>query len=40
MYHKVCREYIPNGANLTDDEVDEVSFSRLYSFSLMTLTFE
>jgi len=23
MYHKVCREYIPNGANLTDDQVDE-----------------
>jgi NAD(P)-dependent dehydrogenase (short-subunit alcohol dehydrogenase family) len=29
MYHAVCREYIPNGANLTDDEVDEVSFSLL-----------
>ncbi|TVY83504.1 Trihydroxynaphthalene reductase [Lachnellula suecica] len=23
MYHKVCREYIPNGANLSDDGVDE-----------------
>jgi len=23
MYHKVCREYIPNGANLDDDQVDE-----------------
>ena len=23
MYHKVCREYIPNGANLNDEEVDE-----------------
>ncbi|RKU48512.1 Trihydroxynaphthalene reductase [Coniochaeta pulveracea] len=23
MYHAVCREYIPNGANLSDDEVDE-----------------
>ncbi|KAF2857810.1 ESC reductase [Piedraia hortae CBS 480.64] len=23
MYHAVCREYIPNGANLTDDQVDE-----------------
>jgi tetrahydroxynaphthalene reductase len=23
MYHKVCREYIPNGAKLTDDQVDE-----------------
>ncbi|KAI2635431.1 short chain dehydrogenase [Xylaria nigripes] len=23
MYHAVCREYIPNGANLTDEEVDE-----------------
>lgn len=27
MYHKVCREYIPNGENLTDDQVDEVSNS-------------
>jgi hypothetical protein len=25
MYHAVCREYIPNGANLSDDDVDEVS---------------
>jgi tetrahydroxynaphthalene reductase len=25
MYHKVCKEYIPNGANLSDDQVDEVS---------------
>lgn len=24
MYHKVCREYIPNGENLSDDQVDEV----------------
>lgn len=23
MYHAVCREYIPNGANLSDDQVDE-----------------
>src|SRR5271155_1652846 len=23
MYHAVCKEYIPNGANLTDDQVDE-----------------
>jgi tetrahydroxynaphthalene reductase len=23
MYHKVCREYIPNGENLNDEEVDE-----------------
>jgi len=23
MYHKVCREYIPNGENLSDDGVDE-----------------
>ncbi|KAM3084359.1 hypothetical protein ACMFMF_001718 [Clarireedia jacksonii] len=23
MYHKVCREYIPNGDKLTDDQVDE-----------------
>jgi len=23
MYQKVCKEYIPNGENLTDDEVDE-----------------
>jgi tetrahydroxynaphthalene reductase len=24
MYQKVCREYIPNGENLSDDQVDEV----------------
>ena len=23
MYHAVCKEYIPNGENLTDDQVDE-----------------
>jgi tetrahydroxynaphthalene reductase len=23
MYHEVCREYIPNGANLDDESVDE-----------------
>ncbi|KJX99869.1 1,3,8-naphthalenetriol reductase like protein [Zymoseptoria brevis] len=23
MYHAVCKEYIPNGENLTDEEVDE-----------------
>ena len=23
MYHAVCREYIPNGMNLSDDQVDE-----------------
>ncbi|KAF1352170.1 ESC reductase [Delphinella strobiligena] len=23
MYHAVCREYIPNGKNLSDDQVDE-----------------
>lgn len=23
MYHKVCREYIPNGEKLNDDQVDE-----------------
>ncbi|KAI0457824.1 short chain dehydrogenase [Xylaria acuta] len=23
MYHAVCREYIPNGENLTDEDVDE-----------------
>lgn len=28
MYHAVCREYIPNGANLDDDAVDEVSYSQ------------
>lgn len=27
MYHAVCKEYIPNGENLTDDEVDQVSLS-------------
>jgi tetrahydroxynaphthalene reductase len=24
MYHAVCREYIPGGGKLSDDEVDEV----------------
>jgi NAD(P)-dependent dehydrogenase (short-subunit alcohol dehydrogenase family) len=24
MYHAVCREYIPNGDKLDDEEVDEV----------------
>lgn len=24
MYHAVCREYIPSGTTLSDDEVDEV----------------
>jgi tetrahydroxynaphthalene reductase len=23
MYHAVCKEYIPNGENLTDEQVDE-----------------
>lgn len=27
MYHEVCREYIPNGANMDDEGVDEVSCS-------------
>jgi tetrahydroxynaphthalene reductase len=27
MYHKVCREYIPNGEQLSDDGVDEVCHS-------------
>jgi tetrahydroxynaphthalene reductase len=31
MYHRVCREYIPNGEKLTDDQVDEVSSRRLCS---------
>ena len=25
MYHAVCREYIPNGEKLSDDQVDEAS---------------
>ena len=29
MYHAVCREYIPDGANLSDDQVDEVSLESL-----------
>jgi len=33
MYHAVCREYIPNGASLSDDQVDEVS-----NFILLTFT--
>ena len=28
MYHAVCREYIPNGDKLTNDQVDEVSSIR------------
>ena len=24
MYHAVCKEYIPNGENLNDEQVDEV----------------
>jgi len=31
MYHAVCREYIPNGANLSDDEVDEVRYPKTIS---------
>lgn len=31
MYHKVCREYIPNGANLNDEQVDEVRKSLNWS---------
>jgi tetrahydroxynaphthalene reductase len=27
MYHAVCREYIPGGDKLNDDEVDEVCIS-------------
>lgn len=27
MYHAVCREYIPNGESLTDDQVDEVTIT-------------
>jgi tetrahydroxynaphthalene reductase len=41
MYHRVCREYIPNGEKLTDDQVDEVSSSavlRLQTFANMTCT--
>jgi tetrahydroxynaphthalene reductase len=33
MYHAVCREYIPNGANLDDDGVDEVSTRSFASAS-------
>ena len=28
MYHAVCREYIPGGDKLSDDQVDEVSLMR------------
>ena len=28
MYHAVCREYIPNGETLSNDQVDEVSFNK------------
>lgn len=33
MYHAVCREYIPNGETLSDDQVDEVSFATTCSLS-------
>ena len=33
MYHAVCREYIPNGENLSDDQVDEVS-SQIRNFAI------
>jgi NAD(P)-dependent dehydrogenase (short-subunit alcohol dehydrogenase family) len=34
MYHKVCREYIPNGANLNDAEVDEVRIMAPERYSI------
>ena len=38
MYHKVCREYIPGGEKLNDDQVDEVrtqsSYSRLFNANI------
>jgi tetrahydroxynaphthalene reductase len=39
MYHKVCREYIPNGENLNDDQVDEVWIPYLASLSLIKVDF-
>ena len=33
MYHAVCREYIPGGEKLSDDQVDEVSQCNTYSHS-------
>lgn len=42
MYHAVCREYIPNGENLSDDQVDEVSLQSARGYErqdlLMTLS--
>lgn len=37
MYHAVCKEYIPGGEKLSDDEVDEVSF--FFSFFLFFFFF-
>ena len=38
MYHAVCREYIPNGANLNNDQVDEVG-TRGHAWLRRALTF-
>ena len=34
MYHAVCREYIPNGDKLSNDQVDEVSTGSSYSLKM------
>jgi tetrahydroxynaphthalene reductase len=38
MYHAVCREYIPGGDKLSDDQVDEVSCSQFPALKHHSLT--
>lgn len=38
MYHAVCREYIPDGENLSDDQVDEVSNLEILESTTQKLT--
>lgn len=39
MYHAVCREYIPNGENLTNEEVDEVHLSAPLTPSVLIMLY-
>ncbi len=38
MYHAVCREYIPNGENLSNDQVDEVCLNMSSGIRKTSLT--
>lgn len=40
MYHQVCREYIPNGEKLSDDQVDEVRIHSSHYAMKTSLTVE